>query len=81
MMQFDRNVTGSIIGSSFFDVSVFDMGLPLLGFFQLSSYGMAISQLVTGILIRYGLGAESLTWVLPFLIAPFLYLLPTYHPS
>ena len=26
--------------------------------------------MVTGILIRYGLGAESLTWVIPFMIAP-----------
>ena len=56
----------------FFDVSVFEMGLPLLGFFlNLVLTGWAISQFVTGILIRYGLGAESLTWVLPFLIAPF----------
>ena len=48
------------------------MGLPLLGFFlNLVLTGWAISQFVTGILIRYGLGAESLTWVLPFLIAPF----------
>ncbi len=56
----------------FFDVSVFEMGLPLLGFFlNLVLTGWAISQFVTGILIRYGLGAESLTWVIPFLIAPF----------
>jgi ABC-2 type transport system permease protein len=48
------------------------MGLPLLGFFlNLVLTGWAISQFVTGILIRYGLGAESLTWVIPFLIAPF----------
>ena len=51
---------------------MFDMiGLPLLAFFMsLVLTGWAISLLVTGILIRYGLGAESLTWVLPFLIAP-----------
>ena len=51
--------------------SVFDMGLPLLAFFfNLVFTGWAISQVVTGILIRYGLGAESLTWVVPFMIAP-----------
>lgn len=62
----------ALLAIPFFDVSVFDMGLPLLGFFfNLVLTGWAISQLVTGILIRYGLGAESLTWVLPFLIAPF----------
>ena len=57
---------------TFFGISVFEMGFPLLGFFMnLVLTGWAISQFVTGILIRYGLGAESLTWVLPFLIAPF----------
>jgi len=65
-------IPAALLAIPFFDVSVFDMGLPLLGFFfNLVLTGWAISQLVTGILIRYGLGAESLTWVLPFLIAPF----------
>ena len=62
----------ALLAIPFFGVSVFDMGLSLLGFFlNLVLTGWAISQFVTGILIRYGLGAESLTWVLPFLIAPF----------
>ncbi len=65
-------IPAAILAIPFFDVSVFHMGLPLLGFFlNLVLTGWAISQFVTGILIRYGLGAESLTWVLPFLIAPF----------
>ena len=62
----------ALLAIPFFEVSVFEMGFPLLGFFlNLVLTGWAISQFVTGILIRYGLGAESLTWVLPFLIAPF----------
>ena len=62
----------TLLAIPFFEVSVFEMGFPLLGFFlNLVLTGWAISQFVTGILIRYGLGAESLTWVLPFLIAPF----------
>ena len=62
----------ALLAIPFFGVSVFDMGFPLLGFFlNLVLTGWAISQFVTGILIRFGLGAESLTWVLPFLIAPF----------
>ena len=62
----------ALLAMPFFEVSVFEMGFPLLGFFlNLVLTGWAISQFVTGILIRYGLGAESLTWVLPFLIAPF----------
>jgi ABC-2 type transport system permease protein len=65
-------VPAALLAIPFFGVSVFDMGLHLLAFFfNLVFTGWAISQFVTGILIRYGLGAESLTWVLPFLIAPF----------
>ena len=65
-------VPAALLAIPFFGVSVFDMGLPLLAFFlNLVFTGWAISQFVTGILIRYGLGAESLTWVLPFMIAPF----------
>ena len=65
-------VPAALLAIPFFGVSVFDMGLPLLAFFlNLVLTGWAISQFVTGILIRFGLGAESLTWVLPFLIAPF----------
>ncbi len=64
-------VPAALLAIPFFGVSVFEMGLPLLAFFlSLVLTGWAISLLVTGILIRYGLGAESLTWVLPFLIAP-----------
>jgi len=64
-------VPAALLAIPFFGVSVFDMGFPLLAFFMnLVLCGWAISLVVTGILIRYGLGAESLTWVLPFLIAP-----------
>ncbi len=64
-------VPAALLAIPFFDVSVFEIGLPLLAFFMnLVLCGWSISLLVTGILIRYGLGAESLTWVLPFLIAP-----------
>lgn len=62
----------ALLAIPFFGVSVFDIGFPLLiFFFNLVLTGWAMSQFVTAILIRYGLGAESLTWVLPFLIAPF----------
>jgi len=65
-------VPAALLAIPFFGVSVFEIGFPLLAFFfNLVFTGWAISQFVTGILIRYGLGAESLTWVLPFLIAPF----------
>jgi len=64
-------IPAALLAIPFFGVSVFDMGLPLLAFFfNLVFTGWAISQVVTGILLRYGLGAESLTWVIPFMIAP-----------
>ena len=65
-------IPAGLLAIPFFGISVFDLGLPLLGFFlNLVFTGWAISQAVTGILLRYGLGAESLTWMLPFLLAPF----------
>jgi len=65
-------VPAALLAIPFFGVSVFEMGIPLAIFFlNLVLSGWAISQFVTAILIRYGLGAESLSWVLPFLIAPF----------
>ena len=64
-------IPAALLAVPFFGVSVFDMGFPLLAFFfNLVFTGWAISQVVTGILLRYGLGAESLTWVIPFMIAP-----------
>lgn len=64
-------IPAALLAIPFFGVSVFDMGFPLLAFFfNLVFTGWAISQFVTGILIRFGLGAESLTWVIPFMIAP-----------
>jgi len=64
-------IPAALLAIPFFGVSVFEMGFPLLAFFfNLVFTGWAIAQVVTGILIRYGLGAESLTWVIPFMIAP-----------
>ncbi len=64
-------IPAALLAIPFFGVSVFDMGFPLLVFFfNLVFTGWAISQVVTGILLRYGLGAESLAWVLPFMLAP-----------
>ncbi|MDG0963730.1 MAG: ABC transporter permease, partial [Opitutales bacterium] len=64
-------IPAALLAIPFFGVSVFEMGFPLLAFFfNLVFTGWAIAQVVTGILIRCGLGAESLTWVIPFMIAP-----------
>ena len=47
------------------------MGLPLVAFFtNLLVFGAAIGLAVSGLVLRYGLGAESLAWVAIFAVAP-----------
>lgn len=54
-----------------FGVSVFDLGLPLAAFFaNLLFFGWCIGLIVSGLVLRLGLGAESLAWVAVFAIAP-----------
>jgi len=45
-----------------YNFTIFGLGLPLLGFFA--------NLLVAGMVLRYGLGAESFAWVSIFAIAP-----------
>jgi ABC-2 type transport system permease protein len=48
------------------------MGFPLvLFFFNLIVMGWAIGLLVVSLVLRYGLGAESLAWVAIFAVVPF----------
>jgi ABC-2 type transport system permease protein len=45
--------------------------LPLLGFFvNLIVMGWAIGLAVSGIVLRYGLGAESMAWIAIFAVQP-----------
>lgn len=56
----------------FFDVSIFDLGLPLAGFFaNLMLLGVTVGLLTSGMILRHGLGAESLCWMAVFVLAPF----------
>lgn len=51
--------------------SIFDLGLPLIAFFtNLLITGWALGLFVTALLLRVGLGAESVAWMALFLIAP-----------
>ena len=56
----------------FFDYSIYTgLGPSFIGFFIiLVIMGWAIGLLVSGIILRYGLGAESLAWVTVFALAP-----------
>ena len=51
--------------------SIFEMGLPLIAFFMnLLIFGAAIGLAVSGLVLRCGLGAESLAWAVIFAVAP-----------
>jgi ABC-2 type transport system permease protein len=54
-----------------FGVSVFSLGLPFAAFFaNLLLFGWAIGLFVSALVLRLGLGAESLAWVSVFAVAP-----------
>lgn len=54
-----------------FEFSVFTFGPGLVGFFScLLVMGWAIGMVVTALILRFGLGAESLAWVAIFAFAP-----------
>jgi len=54
-----------------FKYSIFSMGLPLLAFFvNLIVLGWSIGLAVSGMVLRWGLGAEELAWAAIFLLAP-----------
>lgn len=64
-------VPASILAIIFFDFSVYSLGLPLIAFFfNLVVMGWAIGLMMAGMVMRYGLGAESLAWVAVFALAP-----------
>jgi ABC-2 type transport system permease protein len=55
----------------FYRVSVYDLGLPLIAFFTcLMLMGWSIGMMVSALILRVGLGAESVAWLAIFLIAP-----------
>jgi len=61
----------ALIAIPLFHFSIFSLGLPLLAFFfNLLVMGWAIGLLVSGIVLRYGLGAESMAWIAIFAVQP-----------
>jgi ABC-2 type transport system permease protein len=61
----------ALIAIPLFHYSIFDLGLPLLAFFiNLIVMGWAIGLAVSGLVLRYGLGAESMAWIAIFAVQP-----------
>jgi len=54
-----------------YDYSIFTIGLPLIAFFvNLVVLGWAIGLAINGLILRFGLGAESMAWMALFVLAP-----------
>ncbi|MEK6748262.1 MAG: ABC transporter permease [Pseudomonadota bacterium] len=59
------------LATPFYGFSIFDMGWALVAFFSnLIFFGWAIGLAVVAMVMRYGMGAESLAWALVFIFAP-----------
>jgi ABC-2 type transport system permease protein len=74
-ISFVRTIVGIVpatfLAVAFFGFSVYSLGFPLVGFFfNLLVMGWAIGLVMSGVVLRFGLGAESLAWVAVFAIAP-----------
>ena len=62
----------SIMAIWFFGFNLWALGLPLIGFFlNLVLTSWAIGLVVAGLVLRYGMGAESLAWSILFFFLPF----------
>ena len=61
----------ALLAVPLFQFSILSLGPSLLGFFtNLLVMGWAIGLMVAALVLRYGLGAESLAWVAIFAVAP-----------
>lgn len=61
----------ALIAAAVFQYSIFSLGLPLLAFFvNLIVMGWAIGLVMSALIMRYGLGVESLAWGAIFIIQP-----------
>jgi ABC-2 type transport system permease protein len=61
----------ALLAWALYDYSIFTLGLPLLAFFvNLVVLGWAIGLAINGLILRFGLGAESMAWMALFILAP-----------
>lgn len=75
VMSLIRTVIGvlpaALLAAPFFGYSVFGLGAPLgLFFANLILLGWALGLLTVALILRYGMGAEGLAWILVFMLAP-----------
>ena len=64
-------VPAALLAIPLYHNSIFAMGLPLIPFVAvLMTMGWAMGLAVSGLILRYGMGAESLAWTIFFALAP-----------
>jgi ABC-2 type transport system permease protein len=61
----------TLLALIFFDFNLYDIGLPLIAFFcNLIFTSWSVGIFVSGLVLRHGLGAESIVWTLMFGLMP-----------
>jgi ABC-2 type transport system permease protein len=61
----------ALLAWALYDYSIFTLGLPLIAFFvNLVALGWAVGLALNGLILRFGLGAESMAWMALFVLAP-----------
>ena len=64
-------VPAALLAIPLYHFSIFAMGLPLVAFVAaLMAMGWALGLAICGLIIRHGMGAESLAWTVIFALSP-----------
>jgi len=71
-------VPAAFVAIQLYHYSIFSLGLPLAAFFPvLLVMGWALGLAICGVILRHGMGAESLAWLAVFTLSP---LSAVYYP-
>ncbi|WP_337996487.1 ABC transporter permease [Oleispirillum naphthae] len=61
----------SLLAIALYDFNIYGLGLPLIAFFaNLMVMGWSVGLFTASLVLRFGMGAESLAWVLIFGLSP-----------
>ncbi len=64
-------VPAALLAIVLYHYSIFSLGLPLIAFFVvLLAMGWALGLAICGMILRHGMGAESLAWLAVFTLSP-----------
>jgi ABC-2 type transport system permease protein len=64
-------VPAMLLAIPLYDYSIFSLGLPFVAFFlTLMAMGWAVGLMIAALILRNGMGAESIAWLAVFVLAP-----------